>query len=107
MKNFFHFLLKNKSKSLEILNKNKNNINEEKVPVLFIVNNFQKNFKIFVPLSSNADFIYLSFYPKEKKSFIFSFIKVIYLDYLRKYKNQIDEVLNEDFNIKYYSSNDY
>ena len=108
---------KNKSKSLEFLTKNKNKINENKVPVLFIVNNFEKNFNFSEPLSSNADLSFLSFFPKEQEVLFFPFssftveklldekindvnVKVIYLDYLGKYKNQIDEVLNEDSNIK-------
>ena len=108
---------KNKTKTYEFLNKNKQKINENKIPVLFIVNNFEKNFNFSDPISSNADLTHLSFYPKEQEVLFFPFssftvekltdekinnvdVKVIYLDYLGKYKNQIDEILIEEPNIK-------
>ena len=108
---------KNKTKTYEFLNKNKQKINENKIPVLFIVNNFEKNFNFSDPISSNADLTHLSFFPKEQEVLFFPFssftvekltdekinnvdVKVIYLDYLGKYKNQIDEILIEEPNIK-------
>ena len=106
-----------KSKTYEFLNKNKQKINENKIPVLFVVNNFEKNFNFSDPISSNADLTNLSYFPEKQEVLFFPFssftveklaeekinninIKVIYLDYLGKYKNQIEEVLIEEPNIK-------
>ena len=106
-----------KSKTNKFLNINKQKINENKIPVLFVVNNFQKNFNFSDPISSNADLTNLSYLPDEQEVLFFPFssftvekladekinninIKVIYLDYLGKYKNQIEEVLIEEPNIK-------
>ena len=106
-----------KSKTYKFLNINKQKINENKIPVLFVVNNFEKNFNFSDPISSNADLTNLSYFPEEQEVLFFPFssftveklaeekrdninIKVIYLDYLGKYKNQIEEVLIEEPNIK-------